>query len=177
MALGGIDAIRLLRRIDRNVVISPWVRERELRRFSAQVDLGIAEGWIRVEEPSISEVHNLMETVRSTARLDRGEAETLVVAGYQAVPPTTVLIDEDEAFRFVQDSLLGRPSTASWKLVCLAELLHDLEAGGDIDSAFGTMQQLLNEGHYQWAPAVWAHYARTCQQRGLTPVPRTASQS
>jgi predicted nucleic acid-binding protein len=176
VALGGIDSIRLLRNIDRHLVISPWVRERELHRFSDQVDLGIAEGWLRVEEPGDSDVRGLMEAARSSVRLDRGEAETLIVAGYLAAPPTTILIDEGEAFRFVQDSLLGRPSTASWNLVCLAELLHQLEAGGNIGSASRMMQRLLDGDHYHWAPAVWVHYARQCEERGWHPVPKTPSQ-
>lgn len=148
VALGSIESIRLLGHVARDVIISPWVRERELRRFSAQIDLGIEEGWLRVQEPSNTEVRGLREAVSGSFDLDRGEAETLVVAGHQASRPTTVLIDEDEAFRFVQHALIGRSSTRNWSLVCLAEILHELEAEGSIDSASGTMQRLLDGGYY-----------------------------
>lgn len=177
VALGTIDSIHLLRHVDMEVVISPWVRERELRRFTSQVDLGIAEGWLRVHEPSASEVRSLIESARDGFDLDRGEAETLIVAASQANQPTFVLIDEDEAFRFTRSVLIGRSATRNWSLVCLAEILHQLEAGGHIDSAFGMMQRLLDGDHYHWSPAVWAHYARICEQRGLSPVSRTASRT
>jgi predicted nucleic acid-binding protein len=176
VALGAVGSIGLLKYVDRDVIITPWIKERELRRFSAQVDGAIEEGWLRVQEPSNTEVHALIKAASGFFELNRGEAEALIVAGYQADRPIVILIDEDEAFRFVGNRLIGRRFTRSWSLVCLAEVLHELEAGGHIDSASGTMQRLLDEGHYHWAPAVWAHYARLCERLGLIPVPRTTAQ-
>ena len=177
VALGKIDSIHLLRHVDLEVVLSPWVRERELRRFTSQVDLGIAEGWLRVHEPSTTDVRGLIEVARDAYRLDRGEAETLIVAGDQTNKPTIVLIDEDEAFRFTRNVLIGRSATRNWSLVCLAEILHQLEAGGNIHSASGMMQRLLDGDHYHWSPTAWAHYAGICEQRGLSPVPSTANRT
>jgi predicted nucleic acid-binding protein len=177
VALGGITSISLLERLDAEVVISPWIKERELRRFSQQVDAGIEAGWLRVQEPSVTEVRNLINAVSRSFDLDQGEAETLVIASHQGGRPTTVVIDEGEAFVFVERLLIGRDAVKSWTLVCLADLLHELEGQGIIDSAIDTMQRLLDEGLYRWSPAVWAHYSRRRDQRGMILVPRTPSQA
>ena len=177
VALGAVGSIGLLRHVDQVVFITPWIKKRELRRFSTQIDAAVSEGWLRVQEPSNTEVHALIEAASGFFDLDRGEAEALIVAGYQTGLPTTIVIDEDEAFRFVEERLIGRRSARRWRLVCLAEVLHELEARGAIPSAMSAMQHLLDGGHYHWSPAAWAHYARLCKQRGLSPVPRTARRS
>jgi len=172
VALGEIESIDLLRHADSSVVISNWVADRELRKFRDQVNLGTAEGWLRVLEPSETEVRNLIRAAASF-ELDRGEAETLVIAGYQKGKPTSVLIDEGEAHVFVRTVLIGRESTRNWRLVCLADVLHDLESDDEIDSAIDWMQRLLDGDHYHWAPAVRTNYERRCAQLGITPLPGT----
>ena len=159
------------------VLISPWVKERELRRFDDQVTSGLEDGWLRVEEPSATDVRHLVDAVSNVFDLDQGEAETLIIASHQEGLPTTVLIDEGEAFVFVEKVLLGRGSTRNWRLVCLGDLLHDLELSGIIDSTDETMQRLLDGDFYRWAPAVRSHYERRCAQRGVKPLPRTRSRS
>lgn len=173
VSLGAIDSISLLRHVDSDVVISPWVRDRELRGYTDQVSFGIAEGWLRIQEPSTTEVRQLIAVSQSTYELDRGEAETLIVARHQPGRNTSVLIDEGKAFRFVLRFLAGRGETSHWTLVCLAEILHDLEAFGVIESPAATMHRLLDADLYRWANSVWTYYLVQCDVRGLAPVPRT----
>ena len=173
VALGGIGLIGLLKDVDREVVLSPWVKERELRKFSDQIELGIEQGWLRVLEPSATEVRNLIAAVSGSFDLDQGEAETIVVAGQLAGRPTRLVIDEGEAFVFIQRALIGRGAARNWAVVCLADLLHEFAARGSIDSAADTMQQLLDAGHYRWSSPVWAHYVHRCNQHGTIPLPRS----
>jgi predicted nucleic acid-binding protein len=113
IALGGIGSIALLQHVDPDVVISPWVRERELRQYRSQVSRGVEEGWLRVQEPSATEVRQLIAIGQSTYELDRGEAETLIVARNQAGRATSVLIDEGNAFRFVLRGCVERGHQAA----------------------------------------------------------------
>lgn len=121
----------------------------------------------------MTEVRHLITIGQSTYELDRGEAETLIVARHQAGRATSLLIDEGKAFRFVLRYLAGRGETSHWTLVCLAEILHDLEAHGVIESASATMQRLLDADLYRWASSVWTYYLVQCDLRGLDPVPKT----
>jgi predicted nucleic acid-binding protein len=177
VALGGIESITLLEHLDIEVVISPWVKQRELRRFGKQVDAAIEAGWLRVQEPSAAEVRSLIYAVSHSFDLDQGEVETLVIASHQGGEPTTVVIDEGEAFVFVERLLIGRDAVKNWTLVCLADLLHELEGQGATDSAIDMMQRLLDEGLYRWSPEVWARYSRRREQRGLILVPRAPSRA
>jgi predicted nucleic acid-binding protein len=100
------------------VVLSLWGKERELRKFSDQIELGITQGWLHIQEPSTSDVRNLMTAVGGSFDLDQGEAETIVVAAEQAGRQTRLVIDEGEAFVFIQRALIGRGAAKNWTLNC-----------------------------------------------------------
>lgn len=170
VALGEIGSIGILKHADPLVVISPWVADRELRQFSNQVRLAVDEGWLRILEPSETDVRNLIRAAGSF-ELDRGEAETIVIAGYQDERPTTLLIEEGQAHVFVRDVLIGRAATRNWRLACLADVLHDLQSEEEIDSAADLMQRLLDHDHYHWAPPVRRNYEFRCAGLGITPLP------
>ena len=164
-ALGSMDSIQLLRHYDPDVVISPWVR-RETRRFDAQLAEGESGGWLRVLEPSASEVEGLL---RSVSELHRGEVEILVLLGRQLGRPATVLIDEGFAYDYVRRQILPRASTL--KLVCLAQVLHHLEGFGHLPSASDAMVALQQNGDYAWAPEVRQQYDAWCREQRIAPLP------
>ena len=165
-ALGEAGWIPLLCHVDPEVVISSWVR-RELRRFADQVAAGEANGWLRVVEPSRSEVEQLQALV---PELERGEIETIVLLGHPRYRDATLLIDEGPAYRFVRAAIA--PRMPALEIVCLAQVLHILEDAGHLPtSAASAMQVLLDQGSCAWAPSVRRDDVRWCRQQGKEPLP------
>ncbi len=169
VALGRISALDLLRSYDPEVVISTWVRRRELRRFASQVDRAVEDGWIREQEPSVT----LVELFQAQAEINRGEAEVIVLAGGAPRGQARLLLDEGPAFAYLADQRTKR--RLPFELVCLADVLHRAETVGRITSAATTMQDLLDGDHYRWAEPVWREYEETCRRRGIDPLPRRPS--
>jgi hypothetical protein len=165
LALGKIGRVHILAGLRTNIFITPWVRDRELRSISAQVEVAVAEHWLRVAVPSATVVNDLMRLYD----LDQGEAESIVAAGELDQPNMQLLLDEGPAFEWVQRNPRRPPR---FHAVCLAQLLHQLEDAGGIESAATLMQELLDNDSYHWASSVWRHYEDWCQRRSLRPLPR-----
>ncbi len=158
IALGAIGRIDLLRRWPGSTSISPQVRH-EVRTSSAQIDLALAEGWMRVVEPDVREVNRL----QAVAGLHRGEAETIEIALRVGSLDSALVIDEGRAFRYVQ-------SLETQNVLCLPQMLHMLERHNSLSSARELMEVLIGSGHYRWARRVRNHYEIWCGREGYEPV-------
>jgi hypothetical protein len=165
VALGRINAIALLQYFDPDVVISPWIRARELRRFAEHVDRAIADGWLRVEEPS----RTVVDGLQAITGLNRGELEVIDLAGRLGGQSPRRLLDEGPAYEYLRNQIAGR--RLRWQLVCLADVLSQLEAERKVDSAEALMRELLDGGYYAWAAPVKADYLDRCRREGRKPLP------
>ncbi len=168
VALGYVDGICWLRLIDSDVVVASrvWI---ETRRWRDQLEEAQAQGWLRIDTASATEV----EELQRHSDLHGGEAETIVLAGYSAHARganTRVLIDENSAFLYVQRIIRGRPRL-NFDLLYLARVLHQLEDHGHIDSASQVMAILTESEYYKWASNVRRAYEEWCTQTGVTPIP------
>jgi hypothetical protein len=116
--------------------------------------------------PSRSEVDQLRALV---PRLDPGETETLVLLADPRLRAAKLLIDEGFAFGYVLTRILPRVPTL--ELVCLAQVLHQLEDAGHLPvAAAAAMQTLVDHDWYRWAPNVRQHYLQWCRQHGKPPL-------
>ncbi len=168
VALGYVDGICWLQHIDSDVVVPSrvWI---EARRWRDQLEDGQAQGWLRIETASATEV----EELQRYSDLHGGEAETIVLAGHSAHVQranTRVLIDENSAFFYVQRIIRGRPRL-NFELLYLARVLHQLEDHRHIDSASQVMAILTQSENYKWASNVRLAYEQWCTQTGVTPIP------
>lgn len=164
VALGKINQISILQTLNTNIYISPWVRGSELRSVSQQIDLGIAKGWLHEETPSKTNVDMCM---RLTG-LDQGEAESIVLAGELNLPEMQLLLDEGRASKWIQSHKRRPPR---FHLICLGQVLHQIEDAGGIASAELLMQEMLDKDTYRWASSVRHHYQTWCVQQGIKPLP------
>lgn len=158
IALGELNAIDVLSRHSRRVVITPTVRA-EVRVSSSQIDSAINQGWMHVEEPHPQNVAEL----RGSSRLHQGEAEIIEVASRAGGSDALLLIDEGKAF-------LHHINSNTLRVVCLAQALHELEDLGHITSASRFMQELVSSGAYRWAKVVRQHSEKWCAETGHVPV-------
>lgn len=158
IALGATGQISLLRFWPSVVAITPEVR-REVRTSAKQIDNAISEEWIHVVQPDTIAVERLM----ASGRLNRGEAETIEVAIRLQSDNTSILIDESRGFKYVQ-------SMGVVDIVCLPQVLHQLERQGDLASCREVMEFLVTSGSYRWSKRVRLHYESWCEQEDLEPV-------
>lgn len=159
-ALGLLGIFPLLRHYASDVVIPKWVY-RELRIVQNDVDAALAAGWLRHEDHSDTQVDRYMDNLN----LDRGEAELLDILTVSKSSGNIVLIDEGLAYGILAGRAKGPP------LVCLADVLTDLEVTGHVRSADALMRQALAAGYYAWAPKVRDGYVKRCNSSGVTVLP------
>jgi predicted nucleic acid-binding protein len=154
IALGAVDRIALLRFWPDRVVITPGLRN-EVRTSAAQIDRAIDEGWMQVSPPDPLEVERLM----TQARLHQGEAETIDVATRLGDDTSAMLIDEARAFRYLA-------AKGNVRILCLAQVLHELERRGSLASCRQLMEHMVNAEAYGWAKRVRQHYETWCKFEG-----------
>lgn len=164
VALGSIGRINLLAGLNTEFFISSWVRHRELRQFAVQIDSAVGAHWLREVTPS----RTIVDQLRRQAELDLGEAESIVVASELNRSGMQLLLDEGRAFQWVQQHQRRPPR---FHLVCLGQVLHQLEALDAIESAAILMQDLLESDAYSWAPVVRQFYEVWCQRHSIAPLP------
>ncbi|MBX3068954.1 MAG: hypothetical protein KF883_00500 [Thermomicrobiales bacterium] len=158
IALGAAGQIKLLQFWPSPIVITPEVR-REVRTSAVQIDSAIRHGWMHLAQPDAIAVEQLM----ASGRLDRGEAETIEVATRLGLDNSSILIDEARGFQYVK-------SRGVVDAVCLAQVLHQLERQGDLESCREVMEFLVASGNYRWAKRARQHYETWCTREGLEPV-------
>ena len=163
-ALLALGRIHILAGLRTDFFVTPWVRQRELRAVADQVEAAIAKNWLHEVTPSKTVVNELMRLTD----LDQGEAESIVAAGELDRPDMLLLLDEGPAFQWVQQNPRRPPR---FRTVCLAQLLHQLEGAGGIESAAALMQELLDSGSYRWASSIRKSYEAWCRRNSIPPLP------
>ena len=112
-----------------------------------------------VEPPNASFVSHL----RAISGVHQGEAELIEVALRVTGQSSQLLIDEARAFKYLRRAGMTN-------LLCLAQLLHQLETQGQITSCQAVMDELVQSKTYRWAKVVRRHYEAWCASTGHTPV-------
>lgn len=158
IALGSLQSIHLLRHFTDRTLITPKIQN-EVRSSSAQITDALAAGWMIVETPYAAAVHHL----RGISGLHQGESELIEVASHVTGPRPRLLIDEARAFKYLQ-------RTGMTNLLCLAQVLHQLEEQGHITSCQSVMDELVESEMYRWAKVIRRHYEAWCVSTGHTPV-------
>lgn len=158
IAPGEIHSIDILRHLPSRIVITPAIHD-EVRDSARQIDDALSADCMLVETPNDTAVAELQEI----SRLHREEAELIEVAERITGKGAQMLVDEGRAFKYMQINGMTN-------LLCLAQVLHQLEEQGNILSCQSIMNAIFQPKKYLRAKVVRRHYEAWCLSTGHIPV-------